>query len=134
MTKCPKCKKSELRSWEGPLDLEGVEVFAHGMRCGSCGETILDADEVGKLEKMRAHALVQRGIRSGAEFKFVRKMAGLKATELAEIFDVRPETVSRWERGEQELPRLAAFALAELAQRPRVVRERLEAMANPATR
>lgn len=57
------------------------------------------------------------------------KVIGLKGAEVAEIIDVRPETVSRWERGEVEIPRLAAFALGEFHDRPRVTRNKLEAFA-----
>jgi len=35
--------------------------------------------------------------------------------------------VSRWERDEVEIPRPIAFTLGELFERPRVVRDRLEA-------
>lgn len=123
--KCPACKANKLRSWKGPFDFDGVEVFAHGMRCGACGETLFDAEQAEQLVRMRAGALVQRGIRTGIEFKFVRKAAGLKAVELGELLDVNAKTVSRWETGEVEIPRTAAFVLGELLERPRVVRERL---------
>lgn len=130
MTRCPNCKENKLRSWEGMLELEGVEVLTRGMRCGACGEALFDQTEVANQEQARAAALVMRGIRTGAEFKFVRKMAGLKATEIAELFDVRPETVSRWERGEVEIPRLASFSLGELYERPRVIRARFDALSS----
>jgi putative zinc finger/helix-turn-helix YgiT family protein len=123
--KCPNCKQNKMRSWAGMYEVEGVEVFARGARCRACGEAVFDSDQVDELEKARAVALVQRGIRTGVEFKFVRKVADLKATELAELLDVTPKTVSRWETGDVELPRYAAFVLGELLERPRVVRERL---------
>ncbi len=40
--------------------------------------------------------LVARGIRSSVEFKFVRKLAELRANEAAEMFGVGNETLSRW--------------------------------------
>ena len=83
-----------------------------------------------RQEVSAAHALVTRGIRTGVEFKFVRKVVGLRATEVAEMLDVRPETMSRWERGELDLPRLAAFALGELLEHPKLTRQKLEAFAH----
>jgi putative zinc finger/helix-turn-helix YgiT family protein len=128
--RCPSCKKEgTFRSWEGPIQVMGVQVFAHGERCRSCGETLFNEKEVERQEVEAANMLVARGIRTAAEFRFIRKVADLRANEVAEILDVRPETVSRWERGETEIPRLAAFALGELYERPRIVRQRLLAAA-----
>lgn len=39
--------------------------------------------------------------------------------------------VSRWERGEVEIPRTAAYALGELFAHPKLTRQRLEAFAQP---
>jgi transcriptional regulator with XRE-family HTH domain len=52
-------------------------------------------------------------------------ISGCKATEIAELLDVRPETVSRWERGEVDIPRAAAFALGELYEHPHVTKRKL---------
>lgn len=126
--RCPMCKKTDtMRPWEGPITRRGVQIDARGERCTSCGDTLFDYSEVGRQERLIASAFVARGVRTGSEFKFVRKIAGFKATEVAELVGVRPETVSRWERDEIELPRLAAFAVGELYDRPRVTRDKLEA-------
>jgi DNA-binding transcriptional regulator YiaG len=108
----------------------GIDVFAHGQRCESCKETLIGIEEMERLEHEAAAALVKRGIRSGTEFKLVRKLAHFKATEIAELLDVRPETVSRWEREETEIPRVAAFTLGELYEHPKKTREKLEAFAS----
>jgi putative zinc finger/helix-turn-helix YgiT family protein len=126
--RCPTCQKEDtLRPWEGSTTVQGIEIEARGQRCKSCGEILMDLSERGRQERSAAKRLVARGIRSGVEFKFVRKVAGLRATEVAEMFGVRKETVSRWERGEVEIPRTAAYALGELLEHPRLARERLEA-------
>ena len=128
--RCPSCKKTDtLRSWTGALQVMGVEIVAHGRRCRSCGETLYEAGELERQERELATALVARGIRTGQEFKHVRKIAGLRANDVAEMFGVRPETVSRWERGEGELPRTAAFALGQLYEHPKITRQKLEAFA-----
>jgi putative zinc finger/helix-turn-helix YgiT family protein len=118
-----------MRPWKGMITRMGLEIEAAGRQCGSCGETIFAGDEVQRQEREIATVLVARGVRTAAEFKFVRKVAGFRANEIAELLGVRPETVSRWERGEAEIPRSAAFALGELFDRPRVTREKLEAFA-----
>jgi len=83
-------------------------------RCRSCGEVLIELTERGRQERLAAERLVDRGIRSGVEVKFVRKLAGLRASEITDTFGVRKKTVSRWERGEVEIPRTAAYALGEL--------------------
>jgi putative zinc finger/helix-turn-helix YgiT family protein len=128
--RCPSCKKDDtLQPWEGPITLMGVELMAHGLRCRSCDETLFDFHEVERQESVIGAALVARGVRTGPEFKFIRKLAGLRANELAEMLDVRPETVSRWERGEVEIPRAVAYAIGEYYQHPRITRQKLEAFA-----
>jgi len=88
---------------------------------------LFDLKEVARHELAAATLLVARGVRTGSEFRFVRKLAGLRANELAEMLDVRPETVSRWERGDVEIPRAVAYALGEYYQHPRLTRQKLEA-------
>lgn len=122
-------KNGTLRSWEGPITLIGIEFITRGRRCESCGETLFDFEEVGRQEQAIADALIKRGIRTGTEFRFVRKLAGLRANEVADMFGVRAETVSRWERDEVEVPRTAAYALGELYVHPKLTRQSFEAFA-----
>jgi putative zinc finger/helix-turn-helix YgiT family protein len=107
----------------------GIEIVTRGRRCASCGETLFDFEEVGRQEQAIADALVKRGIRTGTEFRFVRKLAGLRANEVADMFGVWAETVSRWEHGDVEVPRTAAYALGELYVHPKLTRQRFEAFA-----
>jgi putative zinc finger/helix-turn-helix YgiT family protein len=130
--KCPACKEEDmLRPWEGMTTVMGVVIEGRGRRCRACGEILIELTERGRQERLAAERLVARGIRSGVEFKFVRKLAGLQANEVADMFGVRKETVSRWERGEVEIPRTAAFALGALFEHPKLARQRLEAFARP---
>lgn len=87
---CPTCKKDMIRPWKGMITRMGVEFEVAGQRCGSCGETIFEGDEVQRQEREIATALVARGVRTAAEFKFVRKMAGFRANEIAELLGVSP--------------------------------------------
>jgi putative zinc finger/helix-turn-helix YgiT family protein len=108
----------------------GVEIVARGKRCTSCGEELYDYEELGRQDALIADALVARGVRTGAEFVFVRKSADLKAVDVAELFGVRPETVWRWEHGETEIPRTAAYALGQLYKHPKLMRQSFESLAS----
>ena len=129
--RCPSCNKTDsFRAWEGTIQMLGVEIVARGKRCRSCGEVLFDGEEVERQERETATAIVARGIRSGKEFKLVRKVAGFRANEIADMFGIRPETVSRWERGEVDVPRTAAYALGELYEHPKITQQKLEAFAH----
>jgi DNA-binding transcriptional regulator YiaG len=129
MNKCPNCnKENTLQPYEALRKMRGFEVLGRGEQCTSCKEVVFPLADVQRQEQEVAAKLVERGIRDGKEFQFVRKVAEIKATDLADLLGVRAETVSRWERGEQPVPLTAAFTLGELYTRPRVVRKQLEAI------
>jgi len=113
------------------LPLMGFELLTRAQQCTSCGELLIKASECRRTERLAAERIVARGIRSGREFTFVRKEAGLRANEVAEMFGVRKETVSRWERDEVPIPRTAAYALGALFEHPKLTRARLEAFVQP---
>ncbi|HWU86525.1 MAG TPA: type II TA system antitoxin MqsA family protein [Kofleriaceae bacterium] len=128
--RCPNCRQEDtLREWKGKTERLGIELDARGLRCSSCGEAVFDWEESGRQERALAAALVERGIRKGNEFALVRKAAGLRGVEVAELFGVRPETVSRWEHGDGEIPRTAAYALGQLYKHPKLTRASFEALA-----
>lgn len=132
--RCPTCKQEDtFRPWEGELPTMGIDLRGQGRRCEACGEILIALSERGRLERLAAAQMVARGIRSGREFQFVRKVAGFQATEVADLFGVRKETVSRWERGEVEIPRTAAYTLGQLYEHPKLTRQRLEAFAQPSS-
>jgi putative zinc finger/helix-turn-helix YgiT family protein len=128
--RCPSCNKDAVHDWEGQITRMGIKISARGKRCSACGETLYDHEEVGRQEEELAAALVERGVRTGPEFALVRKAAGFRAVEIAELFGVRPETVSRWEHGEGEIPRTAAFALGQLYMHPKLTRQSFESLAS----
>lgn len=123
---CPNCGEPDtVRAWQGRVERYGIELAAHGRRCRSCGELLFDLAEMRRQERAIAKALAARGVRTGLEFKLVRKAAGLRAIEVAAMLDVTPETVSRWERGAVEVPRAAAYVLGDLLAHPKRARARL---------
>jgi DNA-binding transcriptional regulator YiaG len=119
MTRCVECKGAELRQVREPFkdaipltsgsDLDFLFDDVPQTLCGTCGERYIDDATLGRLEEQEARALVEGGIRDGAVFKFLRKIAGLKATELADLLGVTAVTVSHWENGHSQ-PDLADWA------------------------
>lgn len=53
-----------------------------------------------------------------------RKALGLRQDQLAEIFDVHPMTVSKWERGTHAIPEMVDLALQTLERKARSGRRR----------
>ncbi|MBA3841197.1 MAG: helix-turn-helix domain-containing protein [Actinobacteria bacterium] len=95
------------------------------------GETVYTLDEADQILRQDATECVERGIRTGGEFKLVRKFAELSQGELAGLLGVTLESVSRWETGKHEIPRAVAYALGELLRHPKAVRRQLEAAGQP---
>ena len=124
---CTNCRSTTFRPWEGELARGGFVVFAFGEQCTPCHDLVFSDAEVERQDNEIAMKLVEQGITTAREFRFVRKAAGLEAIDVANLLDVKPETISRWESGAVPLPRLAAFALGELFDRPQVTRRKLHA-------
>ena len=81
--------------------------------CAGCGEDSVDAAALRAFELAAARELLAAWPR-GEVLSFTRRSLGLRAVELAELFGVAAETVSRWERGHQEPPRTAFLAMRAL--------------------
>ena len=60
-------------------------------------------------------AELARGEVGPQAFRFLRRAAGLQGSRLAELLDVTPGTVSRWENGRKPLERRAVALVAALA-------------------
>jgi YgiT-type zinc finger domain-containing protein len=140
LAKCVAC------GFAGPLEAasedESVTVGAHtftgvvpASRCPQCGETYTEADDHRALALSAARALIEAGEVSGGVLRFFRHSLGLTGAALAGLLGVASDTVSRWERGERDVDRLAwatvaGLILDELEERPRT-RGVLEAMRTP---
>jgi putative zinc finger/helix-turn-helix YgiT family protein len=104
--------------------------------CASCNESYVTDEDLSRAELTIAAELARRGVRTGEAFRFMRKALGLKSNALAELFDLQPETVSRWEKGTQTLdPRafalLGSVVVDRLAGREELALERLRALRTP---
>jgi DNA-binding transcriptional regulator YiaG len=56
---------------------------------------------------------------SARSFKKMRLAKGYSQSQLAREIDVNVQTISRWERGAVEIPRMAELALSALKPKPK---------------
>lgn len=68
-------------------------------KCSNCGEVYLPAGTLGDFELSAALALVRAGVRKPKALKFMRKAAGLRATDLGDLLGLTAEHLSRIENG-----------------------------------
>jgi putative zinc finger/helix-turn-helix YgiT family protein len=106
--------------------------------CEACGESLVASNDLARAENAVTRALIDAGSTDPHAIRWLRKGAGLRANELAELLGVAPETVSRWEHGSRSIDRAALALLAGLAldvlDGVTTTRDRLRALgAHPAT-
>ena len=122
MKRCLSCQSSDLRETREAVELrvpapEPLVVRVAGVsaiRCGACGESVLDGADLGRAQLLAGAEAMARGLRDGGTFKFIRKALGMRASELGSLLDVSPETISRWENGHRAAERAVWNTLADL--------------------
>ncbi|HJW74668.1 MAG: hypothetical protein A2138_18745 [Deltaproteobacteria bacterium RBG_16_71_12] len=88
-----------------------VEVPVHA---AADGEQVVKGKDLAAADLSIAAAIAGDGPVLGETFSWMRRAIGLQAKHLAELLDVRPESVSRWERGQRPMDRAAWLLLAKL--------------------
>jgi putative zinc finger/helix-turn-helix YgiT family protein len=114
--RCVICKTGTAR----PADVElRREIAGHvftailrGLRCDSCGETFTEGADGERFDYAVADSLAAAGV-AAESFRFLRKLAGLRATDLGQLLGVTADTISRWETEKSPIDR-SAFALLGL--------------------
>jgi YgiT-type zinc finger domain-containing protein len=118
MKRCVHCKTGKLQKTEAPDTVAvGTHVFSAkvpALKCRACGEVYFLGPSLERFELRAAVELARAGEASGEVMRFMRKVAGLRAAELAGLLAVTPETVSRWETGKQPMERRAMAVLGAL--------------------
>jgi DNA-binding XRE family transcriptional regulator len=123
MKRCVSCKSSDVREIREsaevrvPASPEQLVVRVSGVsaiKCGACGESVLNGADLGRAELLAGAEAMARGLRDGGTFKFIRKALGMRASELGTLLDVSPETISRWENGHRAAERSVWNTLADL--------------------
>ncbi len=136
---CYKCKAAEMKPTRAQAQVQiGGCAFVgsvEAVKCPSCETVLLDGPALERFELVVAAKLGEAGEASGPAFKHMRKAIGMKATDLAVLLDVRPETISRWETDAQPVERralalLVALVADELAGSTATL-DRLRALAKP---
>lgn len=88
------------------------DIQAHS--CPICGETIVPMTPLLDVERAAAVEIARTGPVDGESFRFMRRVAGIKAADLATLLNVRPATVSAWETTKVPVDRAAWMVLAQL--------------------
>ena len=92
-------------------------------RCDKCNEREVVLPKLKELHRTIAKALAAKnGLLTPPEVRFLRKHLGYSQADFAERINVRPEAVSRWETGAEELSwhfelLLRAMVMLELRER-----------------
>ncbi len=140
-TKCPTCGREGLvegtRTLSRTLGGRTYAAVVPAQVCPHCGEGLVSHADLGRFEAAVVRALVGSGAHDGATIKWMRKVAGLRAADLAELLGVSAKTVSRWETGETPIDRATLHILGRLAveagEGQSETADALRAMATPAT-
>ena len=118
-TRCPRCSKMTVvaATYSARRELDGRRFTADvsARKCASCGELFISGPGLGTFERAITVDLARGGQVGPEGFRWLRKAAGLKAVHLAELLDVTPMQVSRWENGRKPLERRAVALVSALA-------------------
>lgn len=141
MRRCHRCKSQNLQplAVEDTVEVDGYSFTAHlpATVCGQCGESYISGPALERFELEIARRLASAGIASAAVARHLRNTLSLSGVQLAELLDVTPETVSRWENGKIPIERRAMALLSamvlDLAEERSTTRSALEALREPQT-
>jgi DNA-binding transcriptional regulator YiaG len=118
-TRCPACGKTGFQPaiYAARRDLDGRRFTGDvpARKCTSCGELLISGPGLGAFERAITLELARGGEVGPEGFRWLRKASGLKAVHLAELLDVTPMQVSRWENGRKPLERRAVALISALA-------------------
>jgi DNA-binding transcriptional regulator YiaG len=117
--RCSSCGEGEARSITHPAkrEIDGT-VFAAdapASRCDTCREMLISGPGMLAFDRALTGELARSGTVGPQGFRWLRKAARLPSVRLAELLDVTPGTVSRWENGKQALDRRAVALVSALA-------------------
>lgn len=115
MSRCPRCD-TRLRTTTTEITREvGEHTFAATVpatRCPSCGSTHIEPRVLERFDLHVADRLARAGVATGRAFRFMRNALQLRAQDLAQLLDLSPETLSRWENDKRPVDRSALTVLA----------------------
>jgi DNA-binding transcriptional regulator YiaG len=116
---CPACGGRSIKpaTCSARRDLDGRRFIGDvpARKCASCGELLTSGPALAAFERAITLELARGGDVGPQGFRWLRKAAGLKAVRLAELLDLTPMQVSRWENGRKPLERRAVALVSTLA-------------------
>jgi putative zinc finger/helix-turn-helix YgiT family protein len=119
---CAFCGADKLHKGDVSLVREvGKHVFSAtvtGLVCEACGESLTDIRDGERFDLAIADILAEAAP-TGDSFRFLRKVAGLRARDVASMLGVTGDTVSRWENDRHAVDRAAFFVLAQIVREKR---------------
>jgi hypothetical protein len=135
---CPKCGATQEVSRERvtrvKLDALLIDVVQPQTRCAQCGEMLAEPLPE-DVDLACARLLADLGSATGGAFRYLRRSLRFKATDVATLLRVRPETISRWENSNRQVDRAAWLALAAIVddriQDRRTTEDRIRATDHP---
>jgi len=121
-SQCVTCGERAVRKGTVALTREvGEHVFSTtvaGHVCGACGETLTDLGDGERFDLAVAEILAEAAP-TGDSFRFLRKVVGLRARDLARMLGITGDTISRWENNKHAIDRAAFFILGQIARERR---------------
>ena len=119
---CASCGAEKVRKGDVSLVREGGKhVFSAtvtGLVCEACGESLTDIRD-GERFDLAVAEILSEAAPTGDAFRFLRKVAGLRARDLAKMLGVTADTVSRWENDKHGIDRAAFFVLGQIVREKR---------------
>ena len=119
---CVSCGKRAMAPGQVTLTREvGEHLFSatvQGQICGACGETLTDLAD-GERFDLAVAEILSEATPTGDSFRFLRKVVGLRARDLARMLGIAGDTISRWENGKHAIDRAAFFVLGQIAREQR---------------
>ena len=114
---CVSCGEKTLQRGSVRLvrEVGGREYTAtvQGLVCLGCGESITDIQDGERFELAIAE-LLSEAPPTGESFRFLRRVAGLRASDLARMLSLTGDTISRWENGKYAIDRAAFLVLGQI--------------------
>jgi len=105
-----------IKALQQVADERRFEAEVPAQRCRRCQTEFFSPTDGDRFQLAVALRLADLGASSGAALGFMRKALGLDAADIAELFDVEPVAVERWEGGGLPAPRCMFIALAAVIQ------------------
>jgi len=118
LERCPSCKVGKLqsRTIERSRRVAG-HVFTARLParvCVACGESFFADATVSNFDLLVGARMAEAGVTDAEALKFMRKVTGLNGKQFAELLEVRPETVSRWEKDKRPIDRATYAVIRQL--------------------